>query len=65
MDPFMTGEYNGHPVGAVSADDRLRMVRRFSLEQCQAALKLPDLQKTVEAAVHRRMRSLRAKEHAQ
>lgn len=65
MNPFMTGEYNGHLVGAISADDRLSMVRRFSMEQCQAALKLPDLQKTVEAAIHRRMRTLRAQEQGQ
>lgn len=47
-------------VAAVDADSRLRMVRDFTADQCQAALRLrPVVQKTVESAIHRRLRRLR------
>ncbi|HHO8045975.1 TPA: hypothetical protein ACRXS6_007076, partial [Pseudomonas aeruginosa] len=44
--------------GAVSADDRLRALESFDLEQCRAALSVPGLQKTVEKKLHSRIRQL-------
>ena len=45
----------------VAADDRIRMVRKFTIEQCQQALDYPMvvyLQSTVKQAVERRLRRL-------
>lgn len=39
-----------------TTDDRTRAVSWFDRAQCEAALKLPDLQKTVAAALQRRLR---------
>lgn len=44
--------------GAVSADDRLRALESFNLEQCRAALSVPGLQKTVEKKLRSRIRML-------
>lgn len=57
-DPFMTGQWGGHPCGAVTAPDRISMVRNFDLGEVEAALRLPHLQKTVVAALQRRRRQL-------
>ncbi|WP_342162072.1 hypothetical protein Q7586_28015 (plasmid) [Pseudomonas aeruginosa] len=42
----------------MSADDRLRVLESFDLEQCRAALSVPGLQKTVEKKLHSRIRQL-------
>lgn len=51
--PFRTenGEY-------VDADSRIEAVKRFSAEQVQVALNLPNLQKTVRIAIERRLKQL-------
>ena len=56
-DPFLT-MIHGHPCGAVDAQGRSYMVRKFNREQCEAALKVEGLQKSVEKAVHSRLRKL-------
>lgn len=42
----------------IDAVSRCRVVADFTAEQCHAALKLPDLQKTVRTAIERRLRKL-------
>ena len=57
--PFAATVYGSHQTYHVTVDDRIAAVRRFTTrEQCQAALALPDLQKTVARAVHSRLRQL-------
>ncbi|GKT19760.1 hypothetical protein AVHY2522_23665 [Acidovorax sp. SUPP2522] len=56
--PFKAGAYDGVPTYHVTADDRLRLVGSFERAQCDAALLVPGLQKTVASAVHRRIRHL-------
>jgi len=58
--PFLTktSPVTGNPTGAVTAEDRKAMIRKFDRDQCRAALKLPDLQFTVIQALERRMREL-------
>ncbi|GKS85571.1 hypothetical protein AVMA1855_15485 [Acidovorax sp. SUPP1855] len=56
--PFKAGVYGGVPTYHVTADDRLRLVSSFERAQCDAALLVPGLQKTVASAVHRRIRHL-------
>lgn len=56
--PFAATVYNGHQTYHMTVDDRIAAVRRFTREQCQAALALPGLQKTVARAVRSRLRQL-------
>lgn len=56
--PFKAGEPGGVQTYYGTADDRILAVGRFDRIQCEAALQLPDLQKTVAAAVQRRLRHL-------
>lgn len=59
MNPFATTRtLRGHQCQAVDAESRIDMARRFDAEQCHAALKRRDIQKTVRAAVYRRLRRL-------
>lgn len=65
--PFATGQrcpITGAVLIYQSVSDRLARVRTFDRAQCEAALALPELQKTVAAAVRRRLKFL-AKENAQ
>lgn len=55
--PFLTMVY-GHPCGACDAQTRLDMVKKFNREQCEAALKINGLQKSVEKALHSRINKL-------
>jgi len=64
QDPFMTGQWGGRPVGKVTAGDRCSMVKNFSLEEIDQALRVQHLQKSVIAALNRRRRQL-VKEQAQ
>jgi len=57
-DPFMTGTWGGHPIGAVTAGDRLDMIRNFDLAEIDQALQVHSLQKTVVGALNRRRRQL-------
>ena len=43
----------------LTAYGRIEAVQSFSLEQCETALKVKDLQLTVRRAIERRMRKLR------
>ncbi|PTQ70390.1 hypothetical protein [Pseudomonas sp. GV071] len=56
--PFYAGTYNGNDCYCMTADDRVKRVAEFNLEQCQAVLNLPGLQTTVRAAAERRIRKL-------
>lgn len=56
--PFSSGVYDGIETQIVTAEDRLRMVPGFNRAKCEAALKVDGLQKTVFAALQRRLRQL-------
>lgn len=56
--PFAASVYGSHQTYHLTVDDRIAAVRNFDRAQCQAALALPDLQKTVARAVHARLRRL-------
>ena len=56
--PFAAGIHAGVQTYHCVAEDRIRAASRFDKAQCEAALQLPHLQKTVAAAVQRRMRYL-------
>lgn len=60
--PFFSGRHNGHPVGAISAQDRIDMVRHFNRERCLQALTVGGLQKSVATAINRRLRQLKTLE---
>ncbi|MFD2645102.1 hypothetical protein [Pseudomonas japonica] len=48
----------GREYGAIDTESRLRALEGFNLEQCRAALALPNLQKTVEKKLVSRVRQL-------
>lgn len=58
--PFRHRMWDGQEVETTSADDRISKVKNFTLDQCNAALAVTGLQKTVERAVQARLRSLGA-----
>lgn len=64
--PFLdsTNPITGEPMGAVTAQDRIEMVRGFGIDECQQALLLPDLQITVHAALAKRLRLLNSNRYA-
>lgn len=57
MNPFKAGS-SAYVAYYATVEDRIPAVARFDRAQCEAALKLPDLQKTVERALHARLRHL-------
>lgn len=61
--PFFARRYGGRVTYHVDAESRLDCVKTFTREQCDAALRLTALQKTVRDAIFRRLRKL-AKETA-
>jgi hypothetical protein len=56
--PFFSGIYAGYPTFTQTTADRVERVKAFSLEQCQAAQKVPGLQSTVLKAIESRIRKL-------
>lgn len=56
--PFKAALHGDYQTYYVDAFDRIRVVKEFNLKQCLAALEVEGLQKSVEAAVRRRMRQL-------
>jgi hypothetical protein len=56
--PFFAWEYHGQKFYTCDADDRIKAVRSFSRAQCEVALQLAGLQKTVEQAIQRRLRRI-------
>lgn len=58
INPFRAGVYNDVQMYHQTADDRVRAVASFDRAECEAALQLPNLQKTVVTAVQHRLRSL-------
>jgi hypothetical protein len=56
--PFKAAKYGNVQTYYTVAGDRLRRVKEFSLEECEAALRLRGLQTTVRKAVESRMRAL-------
>lgn len=59
LNPFSTGSFDGVEYSYTCAEDRIRAAKRFDLTECEAALKMPNLQKTVIAALRRRLQHLR------
>lgn len=62
--PFFSGFYAGNPTYTQTVTDKVAKVKTFTLEQCEAALKLPELQTTVVAAVEARIRKLQKEQAA-
>lgn len=62
MSPFLTNirNFSGERVAALDAAERVRMIQRFSSCECMDALDVPGLQRTVKAAIERRLRYLRS-----
>ncbi|MBN3833659.1 hypothetical protein [Burkholderia sp. Ac-20344] len=60
MSPFLGPRYGDVQTEYCTADDRIRMVRDFDRVKCEAALEMPNLQKTVRRAVLARLKKLRA-----
>ena len=56
MNPFKAGVHSGVQTYHCVAEDRIRVAAWFNRAECEAALMLPGLQKTVAAAVQRRLR---------
>ncbi len=59
--PFTATRYGDKQFYYVTATDRIQAVSGFNRDQCTAALAMPELQKTVERALHRRLKLLDAK----
>lgn len=59
-EPIRFGRKLIRPV-ETGVEGRLQRVQRFTATECRAALKLPDLQKTVRVAIERRLRKLESK----
>ena len=55
-DPFKAEVLHGMQTYYCTVEDRVRAVAWFDRARCEAALALPDIQKTVAAAVQRRLR---------
>lgn len=64
QNPFYSGRYGEHDCFAQTVADRLEMVSRFDLQQCQRALQLQPLQTTVKKAIERRIRHLHRESQA-
>lgn len=63
--PFL-GAIPGRPhVGAVDAESRIHMVKSFSIEQCNRALHVKGIQKTVAVAIVRRVRQIKLQEKSE
>lgn len=62
--PFKCAVYGDIQSFAVTVEDRCDMVRKFSRAQCEAALRLDGLQRTVERAIQSRLRRLDREEGA-
>lgn len=64
--PFDSGYFKGKPLSSTCSEDRKDLVAQFNKEQCQAALKNPnlDLQATVRVRIEQRIRRLE-KTHAE
>lgn len=60
MNPFLTNirNFDGERLDAGTAEARIRMVPTFGRRECEAALAMPGLQKTVAAAVRKQVRFL-------
>ena len=56
--PFKAGMHDGRPMYDTDADSRIRAVSRFDRKQCEAAVRVAGLQKTVARAVQARLRYL-------
>lgn len=58
INPFHAGTYSGVSTYYTDAESRIDRVRAFTRAQCEAALKIEGLQKSVQAAVRRRLRQI-------
>ncbi|MDR1350833.1 MAG: hypothetical protein LBJ59_08700 [Zoogloeaceae bacterium] len=56
--PFAVGKYDGVQVYTMDAAGRIRLVKTFDAAQCEAALKVPYLQKAVARALLARLKRI-------
>lgn len=56
--PFTASTFNGVTYFHVDAASRIHALKTFDLAQCEAGLKVPGLQKTVERALRSRINKL-------
>ena len=56
--PFYNGTINGTRYYHMTAYQRIERAASFTIEQCRAALELPDLQKKVRAVIEHRLKRL-------
>lgn len=56
--PFYAGTYAGSDFEDVDASSRISRAAQFDRKTCKRALRVPRLQKTVRAAIERRIRQL-------
>jgi|GEM_PF-1135831 len=56
--PFYAGSFTGSSCFTLNADDRIRLIKTFNVHQLRAAQRVRGLQKTVCAAIERRLRAL-------
>jgi hypothetical protein len=56
--PFKASKYGNVQTYYMGSDDRIRHVKEFGLKECEVALRLRGLQKTVRRAIEIRVRKL-------
>jgi len=56
--PFYAGTYGGHECEDIDAQSRIYRVARFDAATCRRALRMRHLQKSVRAAIERRLKKL-------
>lgn len=57
-DPFYCGTWSGIHMYALDAESRRDMVPKFTREQCDRALRIDGLQKSVERAIKSRLKAI-------
>lgn len=58
QNPFFSGYFDDQPTFDMDVNSRLDRVKTFDQAQCERALEMEHLQKTVRTAVERRLRRL-------
>jgi hypothetical protein len=58
--PFFAGRNGDINTFWFDATSRIHRVKTFTIKECRAALEVEDLQKTVQIAIERRIRRLKA-----
>lgn len=58
QNPFFSGYVDGEPTFVMDVAGRQERVKEFDQEQCQRALEMKHLQKTIRTSVEKRLRRL-------